>query len=122
MRIGEVGRGRGRGAGWPGDDAFGGLFAVGCCRDVRESARLFVLFLLGFNVCHDAGKRGGDVLLAGREMLADDLFGGGEALVEMQILDLLRQAAVDVVHGQAAGRGVFRLHNAEKVRIGRLGK
>lgn len=62
-------------------------------------------------------KCGGDATLARGEVLAKRVTRDGQPLVEVQVRDLLLQAAVDVVDGQAAGSRVPRLDNVEQVRV-----
>ena len=50
-------------------------------------------------------------------MFVQRLFGGGEAVVKMQSLDLLRDAALDVFEGEVAGCGVARLDDVEEVAV-----
>ena len=60
---------------------------------------------------------GADLLLSRREVLVECLLGVGEALLEVQVLDLRGQPAVDVVDAERAGGRVPRIHDVEEVRV-----
>lgn len=62
-------------------------------------------------------KCSSDATLARGEMLAKRVTRDGQPLVEVQVCDLLLQAAVDVVDGQATSGWVPRLDNVKQVRV-----
>ena len=75
----------------------------------------------GFKVGPEVVEGGRDLLLAEDEVLIKGFAGGGEALVEVHVLDLLGDAAVDVVEGEAACGRVPGIDNVEEVRVSEVG-
>lgn len=56
--------------------------------------------------------------MAGCEMFVQSFFGGGEAVVEVEGLDLGGQAALDVFEGEVAGCWVAGFDDVEEVGVG----
>lgn len=84
----------------------------------RLGAFPLLCFAQGFDVGPEVRERGTYFLLAGSEMSVQNLLAGGEAVVEMQGLDLECEPALDVFEGQVPGCGVPRLDDVEDVRVG----
>ncbi len=55
--------------------------------------------------------------MAGRQMFVEGFFRSGEAVVEMEGLDLKGDAALDVFEAEIAGCGVFGLDDIEEVAV-----
>ena len=78
-------------------------------------------FTQGFDIGPEVGERGGDFLLPRGEVAVQRLFAGGEAVVEVQGLDLEREAALDVLEGEVARGGVAGFDDVEEVGVGGVG-
>lgn len=55
--------------------------------------------------------------MARREVLVQDFLGGGEAVVEVEILNLDGDAALDVLEGEVAGCWVAGFDDVEEVGV-----
>lgn len=76
----------------------------------------------GFNVGPEAGKRGGNFLVASGEVFVQKLFAGCETLIEMQGLDLQGETALDILQAEIPRGWMPRLHNVKKMGVGVGGK
>ena len=85
-------------------------------------SQLLVASALGFAHDLDVGPEvvegGRDFLLAGGEMFVQEVLAAGEAFVEVQLRDLLGEAALDVFDREVAGGGVLGLDDVEEVAVG----
>jgi len=71
----------------------------------------------GFHVGVEFVEDRAGLLLAGREVAPEHLLADGEPLVQVELLDLLGDAALHVVDGEAAGTRVLGLDDVEQVAV-----
>ena len=74
-------------------------------------------FAEGLDVRPERVESRGHFLLARGKVLIKSFAGSGEAVIEVKVLDLLGQAAVDVIDAKTAGCRVARFNDIEEVVI-----
>ena len=78
---------------------------------------LTLSFAHGFDVGPEIIKGRRDFLLAGGEVLVESFSAYGKTFVEVELLNLLGEASVYVIHGQATGGRMLGLNDIEEVGV-----
>ena len=95
-----------------------GVGAGSGASEVGEFGAFALGFSHRFDVGPEVGEGGGDLFVAGCEMLVQGLFARRQSVVEMQGLDLQRETALYVLEAEIAGCGMAGLDDVEEVGVG----